>query len=219
MGVTLFEILPGTPPVFQCSRLRAAITPQSCAKFHSAARYDPCVECPIGAAHAKTFGLQQPTRRVARESTDTSPAPLLRLRCVRCERPARRLIGPHLCASCFNRQRETLSGVNAKGTKPCEVASGLHRVAALVEGQVTMQVGSSVLAPEIRRVAGGALIQTVATGRAEVERWLAAAQSGTRLVDIEVGPNLAVAYGWPPSPRRCRRRAAHGRAATPCEVS
>ncbi len=194
MGVTLFEILPGTPPVFQCSRLLAAITPQSCAKFHSAARYDPCVECPIGAAHAKTFGLQQPTRRAARESTDTSPAPLLRLRCVRCERPARRLIGPHLCASCFNRQRETLSGV-------------------------TTQVGSSVLAPEIRRVAGGALIQTVATGRAEVERWLAAAQPGTRLVDIEVGPNLAVAYGWPPSPRRCLRRAAHGRAATPCEVS
>ncbi|MGT2471649.1 hypothetical protein [Paraburkholderia terrae] len=109
-------LLPGVRH-FACDRLRAKMSISSCGtrweKANStdvdADRFHTCRRCPIGAAHA------------GRSDHNSSPFKGMTI-CGRCHRGATRLIGKHLCISCFNRARELRIGKNAKGTRPIKLA-------------------------------------------------------------------------------------------------
>lgn len=104
---------------FRCERYSATLSVEACAKMWRAVNHDGdeknmrCRICPVGAVHAG--------------ETAASMSPLKgTLTCGRCHRIATRLIGKHLCVSCYNRQREWVVGKNAKGTKPSKLRP-LHR--------------------------------------------------------------------------------------------
>ena len=112
---------------FRCERLRATISVDSCAGMwrggnrENIERLDRCKACPIGAAHAG--------------ETAASMSPLMgELVCGRCHRHAGRLVGKHLCVSCWNRQREWLIGVNARGTVPTMKPLERRRIRYLCAG-------------------------------------------------------------------------------------
>jgi hypothetical protein len=103
---------------FRCDRYNATLSVSACAKMWKEANHQNvearyrCKTCPVGAVHAG--------------ETAASMSPLLGTTiCARCHRSATRLIGKHLCVSCWNRQREWVIGKNAKGTKPVKLG-GLH---------------------------------------------------------------------------------------------
>lgn len=106
--------IPGKPH-FNCTKLSATLSVSSCAMMWRQANHDNverlqrCKTCPIGATHAG--------------ETAASMSPLMgQCVCGRCHRTATRLIGKHLCISCWNRQREWVIGRNSKGTKPVRMA-------------------------------------------------------------------------------------------------
>lgn len=101
---------------FECTKLRGSASVEWCARQwrevnqQSEGRRHPrwvsCWGCAIGAEHAG-FGAK-----------DLPPA-LSEMRvCARCERECNRIIGGHLCVSCYNRQREHRIGRNRRGTAP-----------------------------------------------------------------------------------------------------
>lgn len=113
-----FEIpeMPGRR-FFRCEPLRASMSVSSCGarweKANStdvdADRFHTCRRCSIGAGHAGRVGH--------------NPSPFRGMTiCGRCHRGATRLIGKHLCVSCFNRARELRLGKNGKGTAPVRLA-------------------------------------------------------------------------------------------------
>lgn len=113
--VTYIEMaeMPGVP-MFRCDRLRATLSVSSCAGMwrggnqENIERLDRCKCCPIGAVHAG--------------ETAASMSPLMGASvCARCHVTAGRLIGKHLCVSCYNRQREWLIGKNSRGTAPIKM--------------------------------------------------------------------------------------------------
>ena len=109
-----FAELPGVKH-FHCSRYNATLSTESCAgnwregNHLLSEKRMRCRVCPIGAVHAG--------------ETAASMSPLKgSLICGRCHIGATRLIGKHLCISCYNRQREYLIGRNAKGSRPVKLA-------------------------------------------------------------------------------------------------
>lgn len=105
--------LPGQK-FFRCERLRATLTVKSCADMwrggnqENLERLQRCRLCPVGAVHAG--------------ETAASMSPLMgQTVCARCHEGATRLIGKHLCVSCYNRQLEFIKGANGKGTKPSKM--------------------------------------------------------------------------------------------------
>jgi len=99
---------------FRCDRLRAELSVRSCADMWRKANHDNlerlarCKTCPIGAGHAG--------------ETAASMSPFMgSLVCARCQCTASRLIGKHLCISCYNRQLEYIKGKNAKGAPPSKM--------------------------------------------------------------------------------------------------
>jgi hypothetical protein len=100
---------------FDCSRLHAGLTISACADMWRAAnegrseRYTACRICPIGAAHA---GVPNASRSPIRGA----------LVCARCARGATRLIRKRICISCYNRERESIRGRNARGMVPTKLA-------------------------------------------------------------------------------------------------
>lgn len=106
--------LPELPdkPMFRCERLHATLQVSACSARWTEAnargaseRLDLCRNCPLGAKHAGVGEI--------------SLSPLRGMSiCARCHQGATRLVGKHLCISCYNRQREYLIGRNAKGSKP-----------------------------------------------------------------------------------------------------
>lgn len=100
---------------FQCSPLRALLSSQACADRFSrtlqpdSEKFITCKRCPIGRQHYEEH------------HTGESTAPLQPVRasvCVRCGRPASRMVGNEICPSCFNRFREFLKGRNGRGSAP-----------------------------------------------------------------------------------------------------
>ncbi len=97
---------------FQCSPLRALLSTQACADRWSRAmqpdmeRLITCKRCPIGRQHHAEIHPDQEDVTVQPER-----APV----CVRCGRPATRMIGGEICPSCFNRAAEAKRGYNARG--------------------------------------------------------------------------------------------------------
>ena len=112
--------------MFKCERMRATLSVQSCAAnwrgSHDelAERMFRCKTCPIGAVHAgETAASLSPLRGA--------------MICGRCHRGTTRLIEQHLCPSCWNRERETIIGKNAKGVKPVKLASVHPRALRVIE--------------------------------------------------------------------------------------
>lgn len=110
--------------MFRCTPMAATLSVGACAANWRAAHDDlperlfKCRTCPLGALHAgETAASMSPLRGATI--------------CGRCHRGAVRLIGAHLCVSCFNREREVIKGFNAKGKKPVKLAR-LHRRALRV---------------------------------------------------------------------------------------
>lgn len=105
--------LPGVP-AFRCEKLSATLSVANCADMWRKANHDNlermarCKTCPIGAAHAG--------------ETAASMSPFMgACVCARCQQTASRLIGKHLCISCYNRQREYIIGKNSKGSAPSKM--------------------------------------------------------------------------------------------------
>lgn len=109
---------------FECTPYRGTFSVDACAKNWRSARGTVencnrilCRECDIGALHAGAL----PVREVARHM------------CARCGRTDQRLIRGAICVSCYNRERELLIGMNAKGSYPTH-AKRLHSVDYDVQG-------------------------------------------------------------------------------------
>lgn len=101
--------------MFRCEKMRASLSTESCSALWRKAdeladgTHHNCKLCPIGAVHAGEVAA--------------SMSPLKgTLTCARCHRSSLRLIGGMYCVSCYNRQRETLCGRNAKGKAPVKLS-------------------------------------------------------------------------------------------------
>lgn len=103
---------------FRCERLRAVIGTHECvqrwqgANQRKSERLVLCRRCPIGAAHAR----RDPA--CADERPADTPGAVRAALCIRCGRPASRLIRGELCPSCWNREAEWRRGTNARGSPP-----------------------------------------------------------------------------------------------------
>lgn len=102
---------------FRCERMRATLSIEACSANWRAGnealddRRDACRSCKIGAVHA------------GEDQASLSPIKGT-LICSRCHRHSSRawLIGKWLCVSCWNREREWVTGRNAKGNRPTKMA-------------------------------------------------------------------------------------------------
>ena len=116
MEIIYFELkeLPGVP-VFKCEKLRATLSQKNCSDMWRRAtmgdddRVSRCKNCQIGALHAG--------------ESEASMSPLRGANiCARCHETGRRLVGKHLCVSCYNRQLEIIKNTNARGVAPSRLA-------------------------------------------------------------------------------------------------
>lgn len=93
---------------FDCARLRATLSTESCAARHLGACGGDdrvsCRGCPIGALHSGRG--QVPASRLTERM------------CSRCLKRPQRMVKSRLCVSCYNRTREVHRGANAKGVPP-----------------------------------------------------------------------------------------------------
>lgn len=127
--VRYFQVLemPGKQ-FFECDKYRSTLTTEACAvqwrKINQGCgneRMFHCKSCPIGALHAG--------------ETAANMSPIMgTLTCARCAVGTARLIGRHLCVSCYNRQREWLIGYNAKGKPPVKMLRLDRRVLGYMAG-------------------------------------------------------------------------------------
>jgi len=124
MPVPLREILPGYQ-VLDCHRLRAALSPDACRDNFTNGKTLACLGCPVGAEFAgrtATPERQHAKFRIAGKSRAASISTCLWRRCIRCQRPAARLIASAYCPSCWNRTLELRRGRNAKGAWSAKTA-------------------------------------------------------------------------------------------------
>lgn len=112
---------------FRCEKLSATLSVASCADMWRKAnhenveRLNRCKTCPIGAVHAG--------------ETAASMSPFMgQCICARCQRVSGRLIGKHLCVSCYNRNREYLIGRNSKGSNPVKMRPLARRTVRFIMG-------------------------------------------------------------------------------------
>ncbi len=97
---------------FQCSPLRALLSTQACADRFSrtlqpdSEKFITCKRCPIGRQHHEEHN---PSESVAPLRPVRAPV------CIRCGRPASRMVESVLCPSCWNRAAEAKRGYNARG--------------------------------------------------------------------------------------------------------
>lgn len=118
-GVAYFsEAGAGVLKFFRCEWLKCSMSQEGCgrrflqaaaAKGQAAERFESCRACPIGAAHAGS------------DHVHLSPLYGAAI-CPRCREGTTRMIGNPLCVGCYNRERELLSGKNARGNAPVELA-------------------------------------------------------------------------------------------------
>lgn len=134
--------------LFACTRHvgNLRLTPSACAgmwrRGRRAGQFDlakMCRGCPIGAGHA---GID-PSRIEAELLADEVATATT---CIRCGKPAKRMISLTLCVSCSNRCLEWLKGRNRKGTFPATFGSlSIYRAALTLKGthgEVAVLAGS-----------------------------------------------------------------------------
>lgn len=132
-------------PMFRCERLSATLQVPACAARwreandrNASERLDQCRNCSLGAKHAG--------------AGEISLSPLRGMSiCARCQQGTTRLVRRHLCVSCYNREREYLTGRNAKGSAPIK-----HPTLYPIE--IQFQVGDAVQRLQLRAASSEELI-------------------------------------------------------------
>ncbi len=128
MSPVCYEVIPGSGfLVFDCTRLRAALSPKACATNWTAQKTTQCAECDIG-----------------RHFAGGKPAHPKRTRvCLRCNQQAR-LVARCFCISCRNRAAEVWYGKNAKGKPPSKWTAILREGFAIIEMKSTQNALDSL---------------------------------------------------------------------------
>lgn len=188
----LREAIPGSGLlVFDCTPLRASLSPAACAGNFLHHRCLACQDCPIGAHHAGVDA--NPTRPQGS--------------CIRCgELSGNRLIGRSWCVSCYNRQREVLNGCNAKGSFPVHTSASLRWLYAIVSASEWGRSHRPYIAgPGISNKAGLPscdliepgfhFIKMIGSGREEFGRWLERLYPTATVIDFDQGPTIAELHG------------------------
>jgi hypothetical protein len=115
--------------------MRSRMLERSCVRMWASARNaaprpeesrHACLTCPLGPQRA---GID-PLKAAAVASAAVLEQTFGKV-CPRCARPAPRLINGRTCVSCYNRTREAVKGVNAKGTRP-RIADLIHAEALAI---------------------------------------------------------------------------------------
>ena len=116
---------------FNCERIHGLLDTTACAaRWASAMRPDAdgrcisCKRCPIGRRHHAEL---HPERQSASGKPERAPL------CIRCGRPATRLVGGELCVSCFNRAREWLKGADRRGNAPLNYRPPIPRSVGVID--------------------------------------------------------------------------------------
>lgn len=175
----LREIIPGFLS-FDCTALRATLSPASCATNWRERKIFACSECSIGAHHAG----EEPRR------------PKKKSDCVRCGRTGGRLLSRSLCVSCYNRAREVFTGKNAKAMRPVLWGERLHLAHAIVLMETaptpTDSTPRSPVLPIIERIdRKHFFVSTIVTSKEEMQAMFARLFDDHVLVDYEIFPPMA----------------------------
>jgi len=123
------DLVPGQRH-FQCASLHALLDTGACAdRWYRAMQPDAerlvlCRRCPIGRQH---HAERHPEQQDAARQPERAPV------CVRCGRPASRMVGNEICPSCFNRFREFLKGRNGRGSAPVNYRPPLPRRVGVID--------------------------------------------------------------------------------------
>lgn len=151
-----------------------------------------CHGCALGAHHVAETGTAASVRQRSGMPVPRSLAACISRRCLRCERPAARLLYGALCISCCNRQLELVRGRNGRGSLP--------RVAAERLRHVVLEISGDAAGWPCAATRGGPRLAHVSAHRWRVE-WLASSESEAReamrrwlpdaeVLGVEVGPPL-----------------------------
>src|SRR5574337_1695676 len=191
-----WELLPGFLG-FDCQRLRATLSPTSCAEQWRHPRDgSPCNGCPVGAHHA---------------GKPSAPPKPIRPPCLRCGRSDGRLLAKVLCVGCYNRAREAVKGRNGKGSRPKLAPAKLRQAHAILH----LPDAAKALDRLYRRRdtsrhwktafhrdhkpglpllqwldADHAWMDVVSTGEAEIHAMGRRLLPGAEVVEIELGPTF-----------------------------
>lgn len=158
---------------FRCERRKASIRLTLCSEMWTAGhakdapeRYLQCRGCQVGAKHA---GAEEATM---------SPLYAKQV-CGRCCVGSTRLIGKHLCPSCYNRERELLVGRNARGNVPstlpplyrlaiCYRTDGRVKVLERAHALDTLELVTAVLRDEPKQATFGMQVRRPALVQQEL---------------------------------------------------
>lgn len=126
--VPTYEAIPGSGfLVFDCAKLKAALSPRACAANWTTQKIIQCTDCEIG----RHFAGGKP-----------APPKLIRV-CLRCGRQGR-LVARCFCVSCRNRAAELWHGRNAKGKLPQKWAAILRQGCAIVRAESAQEALSAL---------------------------------------------------------------------------
>lgn len=156
--------------LFQCPQYGGTLrlTPGACAQqYRRAKKVDqwdqlaPCKGCAIGASHAGEKVEHAPPAHV----------------CLRCDKPAGRLIRGQICVSCYNREREALTGRYRRSKPPANLR--VTKLAVAIAGAYTpvsvlAASASEAMLMAVRRHPGQPVLAAAPGGRLP---WAAQCQS------------------------------------------
>lgn len=188
------DLVPGQRH-FECTNLRALLDTGACADRWQRAmdpdmeRLITCKRCPIGRQH---HAEHHP------ELQDTARQPERAPVCVRCGRPATRMIGGEICPSCFNRAAEAKRGYNARGNPLRDyVDPHPHRVGVLSsDGSQGWRLfdGQHFAESMARAVRAGLRLSDKQPGRsvwnAERQQFEYRDERGRVLLELEIGGHI-----------------------------
>ncbi|WP_162049311.1 hypothetical protein [Fluviibacter phosphoraccumulans] len=203
MDIEYREAITGTGlMVFDCLKMNASLSADSCAKSYLHQQAFSCMGCAVGRHHAGRAPLPVPRKNYGAYDDETTPlAALIARKCIRCERAEHRLLAGSICIPCYNRQRECVSGKNGKGKFPRIAASRLRWGFALVESDFDLNLGFYPGQPGRAKDAGGLpavesmgsgnyFLSAVVSDVAELRRMVSHAAPESEILDIEVGPSF-----------------------------
>jgi hypothetical protein len=186
-------------PLFHCKTLLANLTPASCAaNYGNAAQGEGCHSChgcAVGSYHRQLATSPAKADCHARKEAERreKARSALGLACIRCgksNKTATRLVGRmrlhdhhSICTSCFNRQREVVTGLNSKGVAPKKHAHLKPATVVIINERdlsETLDIG-------------------LRSSRSECERYVERALKGTALLTVLIDGKV-VMPGAPESP-------------------
>lgn len=178
---------------FHCTSLHALLDTRSCGDRWARAmqpdseRLILCKRCPIGRAHHAEHFEASETKQPVRASL-----------CVRCGRPAARMINHEICPSCWNRAAEWRKGRNARGNIPATYVPPVPRRVGICgeDGRPawTSFVGQNIAESMARAVRAGLRLNDAQPGRTvwnvERQQFEYVDQDGHVLIALEIDGRL-----------------------------